>query len=507
MFGRSEGGFWSNKGGWRTGGWGAVAAASFTPTSSQSAAWLARATSVTSNTDKTNYDTMITGLVNDGVWAKLDALWILATIDRTTALLNLVSSSYTCVEHGTVSFSAYHGYTGDGTTFYLDTTFNPSTATTPNFTTNSASMGIYDLTPNTTENASVFGSFNTNRTVFAIQANFGQLNVFINGGGPNINTIIANAQGFFSASLTSTQLGVSASGQLPALVSVTPVAVDLSPFFLFCINSGGPAGFTSDQFSAAFIGGALTSPDIFHLSQRINNYMLAYGINAYPVGKGLQVNLGGYWPLQNSSTWADNTTLGPNLSVTGTPSNTTGVVNNAAAFNGTTDGLFTASNANISAGGGSFSVQAWVQFVSAVGTQPIVGKGGGATSEWLFTVGGAPNKWAFTLFDNTITASTIVSTLNIAFGVWVHLVGTYDSTTKIMTLYVNGTASGGTATLANPLNSGAGNFVICETAGGTVMSAATYVDEVGFWKGRVLSAADVTSLYNGGSGLSFAALV
>src|SRR3974390_3125511 len=65
----------------------------FTPSCSQSSNFLARATGVTSNTDKTNYDTMICGLVTDGVWSKLDALYVFAAVDRTTAKLNLVSSS------------------------------------------------------------------------------------------------------------------------------------------------------------------------------------------------------------------------------------------------------------------------------------------------------------------------------------------------------------------------------------------------------------------------------
>jgi hypothetical protein len=43
-----------------------------------------------------------------------------------------------------VSFSADHGYTGDASTVYIDSGFNPSTAG-GNFSTTAASLGIYQL--------------------------------------------------------------------------------------------------------------------------------------------------------------------------------------------------------------------------------------------------------------------------------------------------------------------------------------------------------------------------
>ena len=42
----------------------------------------------------TNIATLIDGLVSDGVWAKLDALYVLAQQNQTDALLNLIGTSY-----------------------------------------------------------------------------------------------------------------------------------------------------------------------------------------------------------------------------------------------------------------------------------------------------------------------------------------------------------------------------------------------------------------------------
>src|SRR2546423_12896093 len=106
------------------------------PTSSHSAAYnnfIAR-TSGLDATHLTAYAALLDGLTTDGFFdgagnsTLLDALYIYATVNRTTALLNLVKNAFSCIENGTVSFSADRGYTGDGSSFYLNTQFVPSSA-------------------------------------------------------------------------------------------------------------------------------------------------------------------------------------------------------------------------------------------------------------------------------------------------------------------------------------------------------------------------------------------
>ncbi len=46
-------------------------------------------------------------------------------------------------------------------------------------------------------------------------------------------------------------------------------------------NFGTPVYFTTDQFSAAIIGGALTSAQMALVASRINAYMTALGVNVY----------------------------------------------------------------------------------------------------------------------------------------------------------------------------------------------------------------------------------
>src|SRR5882672_3340849 len=114
----------------------------------QTTAFLAR-TSGLSGTETAAYKVLINGLVADGVFSLLDALYILATNTTTTANLNLISTSFGLTQTGSVTFSADHGYNGDGSTGFLSTGFTPNVGGTQ-LTQNSASLGVYVLTNRTT---------------------------------------------------------------------------------------------------------------------------------------------------------------------------------------------------------------------------------------------------------------------------------------------------------------------------------------------------------------------
>src|ERR1700676_927047 len=84
-------------------------------------AFLAR-TSGLSGTETTAYTTMICGMITDGVgcsaWrgsgGNLDALYIFATKDTTTAELNLCSTSFSITPRASNTFTADTGWAGDG---------------------------------------------------------------------------------------------------------------------------------------------------------------------------------------------------------------------------------------------------------------------------------------------------------------------------------------------------------------------------------------------------------
>jgi lysophospholipase L1-like esterase len=96
-------------------------------------------------TRKDLYAALIDDLIAAGTWAKRDAIWVTAAHEYQTALINLKApGTYDLTEVNMVGadFTTDRGYTG-GTNKYLDTNFNPTTASSPNYTQSSACLTAY----------------------------------------------------------------------------------------------------------------------------------------------------------------------------------------------------------------------------------------------------------------------------------------------------------------------------------------------------------------------------
>lgn len=90
-------------------------------------------------------DDTIRALKAAGLWAKLDAFYMLATPAADQALLNWKGTSFTPTPTGTITFTADQGYAGNGVDGRLDTGFNPATAGGV-YAQDSAHAGIYNRT-------------------------------------------------------------------------------------------------------------------------------------------------------------------------------------------------------------------------------------------------------------------------------------------------------------------------------------------------------------------------
>lgn len=73
-------------------------------------------------------DALVTSAKANGWWALTDCAYALCMGDKASALINLKSpGNFTLVEHGTGTFTANHGWAGDGSTGYLDSQWDPAT--------------------------------------------------------------------------------------------------------------------------------------------------------------------------------------------------------------------------------------------------------------------------------------------------------------------------------------------------------------------------------------------
>jgi hypothetical protein len=212
-----------------------------------------------------------------------------ATKDTTTANLNLCGTSYGLTQHGSVTFSADNGYTGDGTTGYFDTGFNPSTAG-GNFSLSSASLGTYILFNRTTPSTSVPIGAVTGSNYALIQP-LASGPVFTG----DINAItfpsVANTTGTRAAWIItrpvsggSTTLNAYKNGSSTPIFSTADSSSGLPNATLFILalsSSGTPVDFGSDQKGATFFGGGLTGAQAKAVNDRINAFMTAFGVNVY----------------------------------------------------------------------------------------------------------------------------------------------------------------------------------------------------------------------------------
>jgi hypothetical protein len=257
--------------------------------------FLAR-TSGLDGTHTAAYSTLIDGLVADGLWSLLDVLYMFATQDSVTALLNLKSGSHSASLVNAPSFAFDQGFTGGVTpvTFdqnYLRSNFIPSSDGVA-YTQDSASFGLYLRNTTSTSGGganSIIGSFKStgfgdDQSVyyFDLGGSTGLVRINSNNG---IDVPFVNEQGFFALTRTSgTASAAYKNGSSIATGSATSTGVTNAEIFILNLNGGSGSSAVSslgNQCAAAFLGGGLNSAQAANLSSRVNTYMTSVGAGVY----------------------------------------------------------------------------------------------------------------------------------------------------------------------------------------------------------------------------------
>lgn len=206
-------------------------------------------------------------------------------------------------------------------------------------------------------------------------------------------------------------------------------------------------------------------------------------------------NLISYWKLDETSgnradshganTLTDNFTVG----------NTTGKISNAADFIDTnTEFLSVADNADFSySGAEDRSISLWFKPDSVSGVNTIISKWANSTDqEYILYTNGT------SLVLGVLQQGAEVTKTSIAVGTWYHVVITMNSS-KFVQMYVDA-VSAGTKTSTGTVAGTTSELRIGQNSNTNYYDGA--VDEVAFYT-RILSAGDVTDLYNGGSALAY----
>lgn len=225
------------------------------------------------------------------LYAKLDALWVHAAHAPEAARLNWLGDIYNCVPINSPAFTTDRGYMGNGSSSYLDTSFNPATEVNAKFKQNSAALGIRSNTDNV-GTGSLAGFYDTaaakgttinpratstnNEAVFRV--NQGSITT------TSQNGTSPSARGMFVANrLGATDIRGSRNG--PPIVgggasggsgttepSVTPANGNLR------LGSIHATSFRACEFSMGFISGGLTNQELLDFFNWFEPYRIAVGV-------------------------------------------------------------------------------------------------------------------------------------------------------------------------------------------------------------------------------------
>ncbi|NTW32175.1 MAG: LamG domain-containing protein [Bacteroidetes bacterium] len=215
-------------------------------------------------------------------------------------------------------------------------------------------------------------------------------------------------------------------------------------------------------------------------------------------------NIVAYWKFDESTGNAADA-VGSN---NGTPTDITystanGKIHNGAGFNGSSSKIVTSSNISIS---GNFSFACWVNVASYLNNYPLVMDlgtyGGGSGNSAFIIVGhiGVNRGVQFAYYQSGWYQATTNTQMSSG---WHFIVGTVTvgGGGSAMVLYIDGNSA---ATGAAPSSVSINNTMSIGTDY-TGVADKFYdgaIDEIGIWS-RALTPAEVTSLYNNGTGLQY----
>ncbi len=257
--------YFGNRGLWRQ--------ASFRP---ETKALIARMSPTPSRPRQIVINRLITSLIRDGVWAKLDVLQVYAADAQANALLNWVSSSYNSTAVGSPTFTTDRGFTFNGTTQYLNTAYTPSTAAL--YAQNSHTLGRW-LRSGASGNVGDIGARETatnKGATIASNAGGGAYTIVESGvsssqaTSPTANILLTrSAAGSFD---------IYKSGAFVANVTASSIAPPTIPVFVGALNLDSSAdSLSANQYSAAYAGAALSAGEVLALQNALQAYMTAVG--------------------------------------------------------------------------------------------------------------------------------------------------------------------------------------------------------------------------------------
>lgn len=249
------------------------------PYSAEATAYFAAMSVQPDATRKSALDTLISSLKTGGVWAKLDWLTVHAAHDEQAARVNAVNPAQVASVGVAPTFTTDRGYTGNGTTQYLNTGWNASTAA-GKFTQNDCSMGVWCGTD--VSSGAQYDCGNGNATINARSGTNTALTVQSAAGSSTVLSP-ATSVGFTSWTRTSSTAGTAyKNGASMGAISTTSATLRNATFLICAANTSTTGTVTAGNFSTRRIqalcwGSQLSGAEQLALYNALATYMTAVG--------------------------------------------------------------------------------------------------------------------------------------------------------------------------------------------------------------------------------------
>jgi Concanavalin A-like lectin/glucanases superfamily len=213
-------------------------------------------------------------------------------------------------------------------------------------------------------------------------------------------------------------------------------------------------------------------------------------------GSSLLIGLAGYWKLNEASgARADSSGTGNTLTeVGGTISSTTGKIGDCPDTIATAKWLERATNTSLQMGDVDFTIAGWFYMTALTPSRDLFRLDNGSVFDYDIYYHLGTGQFRF-YFDKSAGGSVDLGTaITPNLNTWYFVVATHDSVNDLASIYWNGVLKGQLPVSGGTTITGGATFKVSSDTG--------RVDECGLWK-RVLSASEITTLYNGGAGITY----
>jgi hypothetical protein len=243
--------------------------------------FLARTTGLDA-THTNAYKALLNGLTTDGIFNGdgtsdyLDILYIFATQDSTTAVLNLVANEFNGTVNSDPTFTADSDYFADEIDDFIATGYNPTTASR-NFAQNSAHMGVWNLT-NATHTVPAAGNDVTSSGQSNLYVSFaGDFYCRLNDDAGGSGAAVADPRGFLMGNRSASnavqlyQNGASIGSNTQASGSPFNAAIGV-------LVSTASSADTVHHIAAFSLGASMDATRADQFYDRLRTYMTAVGV-------------------------------------------------------------------------------------------------------------------------------------------------------------------------------------------------------------------------------------